>query len=235
MRRYERNHLGSLIHVAITKSGNIPERVVTASSAAGKVGKPEKPPRNGPIDATAATGRDPEPLSCTVIDDHFRLASAEICPTRRQTPPSASCGDRWPGSPTSPRISGSPSHPGIVLGPRVRCIRPRRSTGAVRNHRFDQPSRNPARFAYAYFAGLDASGHASGPHSPQWRDVDACVADVSPDPPATCTLFVTGDHGMKYADKASPPSRLPGRTDDVLARWRTVDAKPVDIMWPAHP
>ncbi|WP_430331282.1 alkaline phosphatase family protein [Rhodococcus sp. ACT016] len=109
----------------------------------------------------------------------------------------------------------------------------------------DHPGTRP-RFAYAYFAGLDAAGHEFGPHSPQWRkvlrDVDACVADLSTDLPATCTLLVTGDHGMIHADKVIDlDSRVelhrgvrliggearvrhlyldhPDGLDDVLARW----------------
>ncbi|MBB5915373.1 hypothetical protein BJY24_004285 [Nocardia transvalensis] len=60
------------------------------------------------------------------------------------------------------------------------------------------------RFAYAYFADLDYTGHLHGPESPQWlailREVDACVADLLAGLPATCTLLVTGDHGMIQAD-----------------------------------
>ena len=62
-----------------------------------------------------------------------------------------------------------------------------------------------SRFAYAYFGDLDAMGHMHGPESPQWlevlRDLDACVADLLTDLPATCTLLITGDHGMIHADK----------------------------------
>lgn len=60
------------------------------------------------------------------------------------------------------------------------------------------------RFVYAYYPDLDANGHLYGPESPQWldvlRDVDACVADLMSDLPATCTLLITGDHGMVHAD-----------------------------------
>ncbi|SDI17677.1 Type I phosphodiesterase / nucleotide pyrophosphatase [Actinokineospora alba] len=63
-----------------------------------------------------------------------------------------------------------------------------------------------SRFAYAYFPDLDTAGHLHGPESPQWlevlRAVDACVADLVADLPATCTLLVTGDHGMIRADTA---------------------------------
>ncbi|MGK2882596.1 MAG: alkaline phosphatase family protein [Mycobacterium sp.] len=61
-----------------------------------------------------------------------------------------------------------------------------------------------SRFAYAYFADLDATGHLFGPDSREWRavlrDIDACVADLLSELPATCTLLITGDHGMIKAD-----------------------------------
>ncbi|WP_405496653.1 alkaline phosphatase family protein [Nocardia sp. NBC_00511] len=61
-----------------------------------------------------------------------------------------------------------------------------------------------SRFAYAYFADLDANGHVYGPESPEWlavlRAVDAFVADLLSELPATCTLLITGDHGMIRAD-----------------------------------
>ncbi|MCF8571754.1 alkaline phosphatase family protein [Gordonia sp. HY002] len=56
------------------------------------------------------------------------------------------------------------------------------------------------RFAYAYYPGLDMAGHLHGPESPEWHDelraVDAMVADLFSELPPTCTLLVTGDHGM---------------------------------------
>ncbi|WP_153414501.1 alkaline phosphatase family protein [Nocardia macrotermitis] len=61
-----------------------------------------------------------------------------------------------------------------------------------------------SRFTYAYFADLDATGHLHGPESPQWlamlRQVDACVAELLGELPATCSLLITGDHGMILAD-----------------------------------
>src|SRR6266568_4812811 len=61
-----------------------------------------------------------------------------------------------------------------------------------------------SRFAYAYFPDLDATGHLYGPESPQWlavlRDIDASVADLLTDLPGTCTLRITGAHGMILAD-----------------------------------
>lgn len=63
--------------------------------------------------------------------------------------------------------------------------------------RHSEPGR---RFAYAYYPGLDMAGHLHGPASPQWREqlraVDATVAELLADLPRTCTLVVTGDHGM---------------------------------------
>ncbi|MCF8610373.1 alkaline phosphatase family protein [Gordonia sp. HY285] len=56
------------------------------------------------------------------------------------------------------------------------------------------------RFTYAYYPGLDMAGHLHGPGSTPWREqlraVDATVAELFDDLPSTCTLLVTGDHGM---------------------------------------
>ncbi|WP_194814158.1 alkaline phosphatase family protein [Nocardia sp. XZ_19_385] len=61
-----------------------------------------------------------------------------------------------------------------------------------------------SRFAYAYFPDLDATGHLFGPESDQWLtvlgQVDAFVAGLLTDLPPTCTLLITGDHGMIHAD-----------------------------------
>ncbi|WP_341257383.1 MULTISPECIES: alkaline phosphatase family protein [Gordonia] len=63
--------------------------------------------------------------------------------------------------------------------------------------RHDGPGR---RFAYAYYPDLDMNGHIHGPESPEWltvlADVDRFVADLFTDLPSTCTLLITGDHGM---------------------------------------
>ncbi|WP_063060551.1 alkaline phosphatase family protein [Nocardia sienata] len=62
-----------------------------------------------------------------------------------------------------------------------------------------------SRFAYAYFPGLDSTGHLHGPESPEalavLRDIDAFAAELLGELPATCTLLITGDHGMIHADK----------------------------------
>ncbi|ALG85006.1 alkaline phosphatase family protein [Gordonia phthalatica] len=61
------------------------------------------------------------------------------------------------------------------------------------------------RFAYAYYPKLDAVGHFRGPESPHWlhvlETVDAAVADLFADLPDTCTLLITGDHGMVGAEE----------------------------------
>ncbi|WP_327148387.1 alkaline phosphatase family protein [Nocardia sp. NBC_01329] len=61
-----------------------------------------------------------------------------------------------------------------------------------------------SRFAYAYFPDLDSTGHLHGPESTEalavLREIDAFVADLLTDLPGTCTLLITGDHGMIHAD-----------------------------------
>ncbi|MEV5652797.1 nucleotide pyrophosphatase/phosphodiesterase family protein [Nocardia sp. NPDC052254] len=75
------------------------------------------------------------------------------------------------------------------------------------------------RFAYAYFPDLDAAGHLYGPGSPQWQDVlaavDAGIADLLTDLPSTCTLLVTGDHGMIRADTVIDLDSRPALRRDV--------------------
>ncbi|MFC9896442.1 alkaline phosphatase family protein [Nocardia sp. NPDC127579] len=70
---------------------------------------------------------------------------------------------------------------------------------AVANH-----SGTGSRFAYAYFPDLDGMGHLHGPGSQPWlavlRDLEAVVADLLSALPGTCTLLITGDHGMIHAD-----------------------------------
>ncbi|MBF6349403.1 MULTISPECIES: alkaline phosphatase family protein [Nocardia] len=76
-----------------------------------------------------------------------------------------------------------------------------------------------ARFAYAYFPELDSNGHLHGPESPQalevLRDIDAFVADLLTDLPDTCTLLITGDHGMIHADTFIDLDSRPGLHDGV--------------------
>jgi transposase InsO family protein len=78
LRRYEHPHPGSLIHVDVTKFGNIPDGgghrfVGRQQGAANKWATPDLP-----------RGKDYKPRTGTafvhtVIDDHSRLAYAEIC------------------------------------------------------------------------------------------------------------------------------------------------------------
>ncbi|MEU4312590.1 nucleotide pyrophosphatase/phosphodiesterase family protein [Nocardia sp. NPDC024068] len=103
-----------------------------------------------------------------------------------------------------------------------------------------------SRFAYAYFPDLDSTGHLYGPESPEalavLRDIDAFAADLLTGLPDTCTLLITGDHGMIHADHVvdldartelhrdirliAGEARVrhiyldrPGARADVLARW----------------
>ena len=80
LRRYEHDHPGSLIHVDVTKFGNIPDGGGQRSSAASRARPTRERPRSAPGNAASTTG----PLIGTafvhtVIDDHSRVAYAEIC------------------------------------------------------------------------------------------------------------------------------------------------------------
>lgn len=79
LRRYEHDHPGSLIHVDVTKFGNIPDsggwryvgRQQGKSNRASTATERRKGPVRGPLLGTA--------LVHTVIDDHLRVTDAEIC------------------------------------------------------------------------------------------------------------------------------------------------------------
>ena len=87
LRRYEHDHPGSLIHVDVTKFGNIPDgggwRYVgkfqgdrNRAATVARTGAPRSATR-GPLLGTGFVH--------TVIDDHSRVAYAEICPDEKAT------------------------------------------------------------------------------------------------------------------------------------------------------
>ncbi|MEV0762694.1 nucleotide pyrophosphatase/phosphodiesterase family protein [Nocardia sp. NPDC050435] len=84
-------------------------------------------------------------------------------------------------------------------------LHPAESLDEVRNGILAVATHSDAarRFAYAYFPDLDANGHLYGPESEQWLgvlgDLEAFAADLLSALPSTCTLLVTGDHGMIHA------------------------------------
>jgi transposase InsO family protein len=87
LRRYEHDHPGSLIHVDVTKFGNIPD-----GGGWRYVGKQQGDKNRSATVARTGTPRSPtrEPLlgTCylhTVIDDHSRVAYAEICGDEKAT------------------------------------------------------------------------------------------------------------------------------------------------------
>ncbi|GEE03124.1 phosphodiesterase [Gordonia spumicola] len=91
-----------------------------------------------------------------------------------------------------------------------------------------------SRFAYAYYPNLDMIGHLHGPESPEWvaelAAVDRAVADLFTDLPDTCTLVVTGDHGMIRAGVSIDIDAEPALRDGVRliageARVRHVHAR----------
>jgi transposase len=92
LRRYEHAHPGSLIHVDVTKFGNI-------SDGGGHkyVSRPQSK-RNAVQTARRTGGRGKRyrpkigtAFVHTVIDDHSRMAYAEICVDEKQSPRSACC------------------------------------------------------------------------------------------------------------------------------------------------
>lgn len=103
--------------------------------------------------------------------------------------------------------------PGI-LHPAVTLEELRAGILAVAQH-----SGTSSRFAYAYFPDLDANGHLYGPESPQWLavlgDIDACLAGLFAELPSTCTVLITGDHGMIHADTVIDLDALPALHRDV--------------------
>jgi transposase InsO family protein len=108
IRRYEHDRPGALIHVDVTKFGNVPDgggwRYVgkqqgdrNRSATVARTGAPRSKTR-APLMGTAFVH--------TVVDDHSRVAYAEFAPMRRRSPPSPSSSARSPGSPNA----GSPSN-----------------------------------------------------------------------------------------------------------------------------
>jgi Integrase core domain len=100
VRRYEHSHPGDLVHVDVKKLGNIPAGGATGSWAA------------PPEDATASRPlqRPTQPLPQRLdrpwfihaaVDDHSRLASAEIHPDQTQQIAAGFLTRARPGSPTA--------------------------------------------------------------------------------------------------------------------------------------
>jgi len=98
IRRYEHDHPGSLIHVDVTKFGNIPDGgghrfVGRQQGKKHRAATPDKPrdKYSGKAMGTAYLH--------TVIDDHSRVAYAEICADEKADTAVAVL-QRWHGSPT---------------------------------------------------------------------------------------------------------------------------------------
>ena len=93
LRRYEHPHPGSLIHVDVTKFGNIPD-----GGGCRYVGRPGQGQRPSDRTRTGERGKHYRPLIGTaflhtVIDDHSRVAYVEICADEK-----AADRDRGPGT-----------------------------------------------------------------------------------------------------------------------------------------
>ena len=86
IRRYEHPHPGSLIHVDVTKFGNIQMAAATGSSAASRAITTLKQRRAAPANAASTTSPSSAPAFVhTVIDDHTRIAYAESCVDEKAT------------------------------------------------------------------------------------------------------------------------------------------------------
>jgi hypothetical protein len=101
VRRYEHAHPGSLVHVDVKKLGNIP-----AGGGHRFLGRATGG-RNSQADRSSGRrSRHHNPLIGhgfihAAVDDHSRLAYAEIHPTRPVGPRPASSAERTPGSPNA--------------------------------------------------------------------------------------------------------------------------------------
>ena len=102
-RRYERSRPGELIHVDVTKFGNIPD-----GGGWRFVGRRARRPRTGRPPATAPApthaSYHPKVGTCfvhTVIDDYSRVAYAECHDDETPPPRSRCCTGPWPGSPSA--------------------------------------------------------------------------------------------------------------------------------------
>ena len=101
VRRYEHPHPGSLIHVDVKKLGNIPDsggwRFMGRAGPASATGprRPDRPRATPPQAAAWAP-----PIVHTVLDDHSRVAYAEIHDDETAAHRDRRCcAARWPGSP----------------------------------------------------------------------------------------------------------------------------------------
>ena len=98
IRRYEHPHPGSMLHVDVTKFGNIPD-----GGGHRFVGR-QQGYKNKAATPGLPRGKDHKPRTGkaflhTVLDDHSRVAYVEIMPTRRPKPPSECCAGPSRGSP----------------------------------------------------------------------------------------------------------------------------------------
>ena len=79
IRRYEHDHPGSLIHVDVTKFGNIPDGGGWRYVGRQQGDRNKRAPRSAPGHAQHATRSIGTAFLHTVIDDHSRVAYVEIC------------------------------------------------------------------------------------------------------------------------------------------------------------
>jgi hypothetical protein len=102
LRRYEHDHPGSLIHVDVTKFGNIPD-----GGGHRYLGRQQGARNNELLPACRATltaTHAPAPPSCTRRSTATPASLApRSTPTKPPPPPPRSCTGRWPGSPPARR------------------------------------------------------------------------------------------------------------------------------------
>ena len=174
LRRYEHDHPGSLIHVDVTKFGNIPD-----GGGWRYVGKQQgKKNKSTTALRTGRTAKGHPNIGTaflhTVIDDHSRVAYVEICADEKATTAIGSCAERSLGTPStaSPSNASCPTTapptgptPGasacadLAIKPkRTRPYRPQTNGKIERFHRTLADG-----WAYARFYGCESDRRAALP------------------------------------------------------------------------
>ncbi len=191
LRRYEHDHPGSLIHVDVTKLGNIPDggghRYVGRQQ--GEINKRSTPGLPRGADYKPRTGTA---MLHTVIDDHFRVAYAKSTPTK---PPLRCCAGPPPGSPTSasPSNESCPTTarptaptPGLTLAPSWASSRNGPGpTGPEQRQNRTLPPHVAGGWAYAGFHSSETDRRAALPGWLRFYNHHRPHSSVGGKPPST--------------------------------------------------